>query len=185
MKLKTPSYTIKLEDSESFDANSKDNIEVYDLEYHSDYESRPSSRHVIRVFANDTEIKSAIVCATGGATRIHEKSAVVSDNRLYLCCSNYVFCFKIPTLELLWSKQLDSVTCFEIHPYKGDFLIHGELEASRIDEYGNVIWSCSARDIFVSSDSSVCFKIVGNEIHPRDWQGNKYILNEDGKTIYA
>ena len=187
MELEIQPYKIKLVNAEQYTLNSADNIESYDVEYfQGDINGDryyPTSKHGIRIFENDEEIRSAIVCETGGATGIHEESALINGNDLYLCCCDNVYCLSIPNLDLKWNKRLDPATCFGIYSFKGDFIIHGELQISRIDLDGNQKWTFGARDIFVTEDGSDSFKIKEDKIHLKDWMGYNYIIDENGKEI--
>ena len=67
-------------------------------------------------------------------------------------------------MNLKWNTQADEVTCFQIYVLQEDYIIHGELEISRIDKNGNIKWQYSGADIFVTSDgeeasSIACFSI--------------------------
>ncbi len=187
MELDLSPYWIKLINEEHYTLNSADNVEFYDIEYfQGDVNSdghNPTSKHGIRVFKNEEEIRSAIVCETGGSTGIHEKSALTNGDSLYLCCCDSIYCLSVPNLNLKWSKRLDPATCLGIHPYKSGFIVHGELQISRIDFNGNQKWTFGAHDIFVTEDGFDSFKINENKIHLKDWEGYDYIIDENGKEI--
>ena len=183
MELEKSPYRIKLVDAEKYTLSSVDNIEVYDIEYFQDNRYRPTSKHGIRLFENGQEIKSAIVCATGGATGIHENSAIIADSALYLCCCDNIYSLAIPSLDLNWNKRIDPATCFGIYTYKGGLIVHGELQITRIGTNGDQKWTFGARDIFVTQDSTDSFKIKEDKIYLRDWEGFDYVLDENGKEI--
>lgn len=187
MELEKLPYRIKLVNAEQYTLNSADNIESYDVEYfqgaYNGDRYSPTSKHGIRIFENDKEIRSAIVCETGGPTGIHEESAVITGNNLYLCCCDSVYCLSIPNLDLKWNKRLDPGTCFGIYPFKGDFIIHGELKVSRIDLNGNQKWTFGARDIFVTQDGTASFKIEEDKIYLKDWEGYEYVIDGNGNEI--
>ncbi|WP_051568664.1 hypothetical protein [Crocinitomix catalasitica] len=183
MELEKSPYRIKLVDAEQYTLNSVDNIEVYDIEYFQDNRYRPTSKHGIRIFENGQEIRSAIVCETGGATGIHIDSVQIIDNVLYLCCCDSIYSLTIPNLDLNWNKRIDPATCFGIYTYKGDFIVHGELQITRIDMNGLQKWTFGARDIFVTQDGTDSFKIKEDKIYLRDWAGFDYVLDENGKEI--
>lgn len=187
MELEKPPYRIKIVNAKHYTLNSADNIESYDIEYYQDYfngdRHYPTSKHGIRIFENDEEIRSAVVCKIGGATGIHEESALIIGNNLYLCCCDNIYCLSIPDLDLKWNKRLDPTTCFGIYPFKGDLIIHGELQISRIDLNGNQKWTFGVRDIFVTQDESDSVKIEENKIHLKDWEGYEYIIDGNGKEV--
>lgn len=187
MRLEKKPYEIILEDAQSFTLNSTDNIVSYDVEYFQSSKNQdrysPTSKHGIRVFLNDEEIRSAVVCEVGGATGIHTNSALIIQDDLFICCCDNIYCLSIPNLDLKWNKRVDPATCFSIYHFKDDLVIHGELQISRIDFEGNEKWTFAARDIFVAQDGTECFSIQNDKIHVKDWGGYEYILDENGKTI--
>lgn len=185
LNLTTPLYEIRLEDAADYSLNSADNTTTYDVEYFKCYfnddRQYPTSKHGVRVFWDDQEIKSAIVCEVGVGTSVHEHAALIAGDDLFICCADYVYCLSIPELELRWRKRMDPACCFGVYHFKESLLIHGELQVSRIDYEGNEIWTFVARDIFVSDDGADCFSIKGDRIVLRDWQGYEYLLDENGK----
>ena len=62
------------------------------------------------------------------------------NNSIIICCGNALFSLSLPELKLNWKKEIDSSTAFEIFKMNEDYIIHGELEISRIDKYGNILW---------------------------------------------
>lgn len=152
---------------------------------HSDPEDtyRPNSKHGIRVSHDGAEIASAIVLGYAGATGIGENSYVVTDDVILICCSNQVYALALPELSLRWSKQLDFATCFGVYEFEDDFIIHGEVDISRITINGDIKWQFSGADIFVNLDGELSFDIVDREIKLIDFLGNKYTLNGDGEMM--
>ncbi|WP_350095671.1 hypothetical protein [Imperialibacter sp.] len=57
------------------------------------------------------------------------------------------------------------------------------MEISRIDLNGNVKWSFSGKDIFVSGDGTDAVNVRGGKIEVTDWQGTSYVLNEAGQIL--
>jgi len=188
MKIQTKQYIIKIENLPNYTLNSQDNIQEFKLQYFngSQNEDRfyPTSKHGIRIFENDEEINSAIICEVGGATGIHTNSFLIEEDNILICCCDKVYSLKIPDLSINWAKRLDPATCFGIYKFKGDLIIHGELQISRIDFQGNQKWKFGARDIFVTPDGEESFKIVGEIIKLKDWEGYEYILDESGNEIH-
>ena len=143
-------------------------------------EFQPSSKHGIRITENGIEKCSAILMESGGATGIFEKSFLIKNDRIYICCSDQVYSLNITDLSVNWRNSYDWATCFGIYEFQNDFLIHGETLISRIDDKGNKIWSFGAKDVFVNPEGKEEFKIYGNRIELTDFEGNKYVLNADG-----
>ncbi|SNR54244.1 hypothetical protein SAMN04488009_2268 [Maribacter sedimenticola] len=156
----------------------------YGLEYPSalgvQSEYQPSSKHGIRITENGIEKCSALLLESGGATGISENSFLIKNKRIYICCSDHIYSLKISDLSVNWRKQFDTATCFGIYEFQSDFLVHGELQISRIDESGHEKWTFGARDIFVNPNGKDEFKIKGDQIELTDWDNNKYVLNADG-----
>jgi hypothetical protein len=176
-------YTVNLVDDPSFKPGSADNLFNYDNIYYDEKQFQPTSKHGIRVTRSEQSFASAIICETGGGTTIHENSFILKNDNLLICCCAKVYSFKLPELTLNWKKRFDTATCFAIHPFKKDFIIHGELEIKRIDIEGNVKWDFSARDIFVTQDGTEAMRLFEDRIELTDWEGDKYVLDEYGKVM--
>jgi hypothetical protein len=127
---------------------SVDNLRVYKKEHLLGEDGY--SRHAVIVEQKEREIASCIIFADGGATIIHERSAVILNDTCFLAAGAYVCALTIPTLDLLWRTQTDEATCFGIyHSPKHQCLIsHGEISITRLDYSGWIAWSRSGRDIF-------------------------------------
>jgi outer membrane protein assembly factor BamB len=146
-------------------------------------EFEPYSKHGIRIIENGIEKCSAILLETGGVTEITENSFIIKNDQIYICCSNQVYSLNITDLSTNWRNQYDDATCFGIHEFGNDFIVHGEIQVSRIDKNGKTKWTFSARDIFVSPNGKTEFKIIENRIELIDWEGYKYELNAEGKIL--
>ena len=187
MKVKFKNYTIEIIDDSNYTLNSADNGSSYDVEYFDGMTNmdrvHPNSKYGIRITQDGTKVTSAIICEIGGLTTIHEKAFACTGDSVLICCSDKVYSLSIPQLKLNWKKRLDPATCFAIYHFKGDFIIHGELQITRIDKDGNEKWSFSARDIFVTPDGKESISLMDDKIKLRDWEGYEYLLNENGQEI--
>jgi hypothetical protein len=175
-------YKIEIINDSSYTLGSADNLNQYDFIY-PESESKndnPVSKHGIRIFKNEIEYKSALIVGFGGATGINDNSVLFDNDRLFICCTDTVFCLTIPELELKWYKQLDTATCFQIFKIPDGLIIHGELEITKVENDGNIVWKQSGKDIFVS-DSENAFVINKDHILTTDWNGEKYRIDFDGK----
>ncbi|AWH87017.1 hypothetical protein HYN59_13005 [Flavobacterium album] len=122
-----------------------------------------------------------MVGSDGGATGIHNHSAIISQNELMLCCSDTVFKLIIPDLSLQWKTIADSVTCFGIYPHKDGYIVHGELEITYLNTYGQIVWQVGGRDIWTTIEGAADdFKIFDKYIIARDWGHNKYKIDFNG-----
>lgn len=81
-------------------------------------------------------------------------------------------------------KEIDDATCFQIFNTKKGIFVHGEIQASKIDEMGNIIWSFGFADILVTPDGKDSFILHNDFIEIEDWNHTKYKLDFDGKFIW-
>jgi hypothetical protein len=170
MILCTSAYTIEVfDDRTGYDPRSADNVSSYDRAYPlSDY---ISSTHGIRVMTETRQIASAVLCAGGGASGVHECSALIHENSLLIAVGPFVVRLSIPSLDLLWSVETDDATCFGVHRISdsSDFISHGELSISRVTEDGQVLWSQSGADIFTGD-----LTVTPHEVRVADFDSKCY-----------
>jgi len=179
----TDKYRIDIYDDQTFTEGSADNVNVYDFVYFDKSDYQFPSVYGIKVFQGDTLVKSAVIGSNGGGTAIHDTSTIIENDRLLVCCSNTIFCLSIPDLTLLWRTQADQATCFEIYKYKDSYIIHGELEITRLDKDGKILWQQSGADIFTTLDGKDSFAVTDNYILATDWGNRKYKFDFNGKLI--
>jgi len=164
--------------------NSADNLFQYDLIYQHPEDERyaATSSYGIRIYKGGLFYKTAIVMATGGGTGVSEDSAVVSGGDYVVACCNKVFSLRLPDLGLNWIVVADMATCFGIYAYEDDYIIHGEVEITRLDRAGRIVWQVGARDIFVNIEHvGPTFLMHEGHIELMDWTGSKYKLFYDGR----
>jgi hypothetical protein len=185
MKIRFQDYEIEVTDDTAYRTGSTDNNFIYDFVYLDKEASEyKSSNHAIKIFQGGQLIKSAIVCAVGGGTTIHDNSAVVKDDNLYLACADKVFSVSLPDLKLRWTKQADQATCFGIYKADNGLFTHGELSVTRLGTDGQIIWQKGLRDIIVTIDSDKESFIVHEDyIELEDFNRNNYKLDFDGNFI--
>ncbi len=119
----------------------------------------PSSKHGIKVYNDNLITYNCIICVSGGMTSIHPNSAIINDEKILICCSNSIFCLSLPTLDKIWEKTSDLVTCFQIFKLQEEYLIHGEHQITKLDKDGKLKWEFSGSDIFVTTNNDEEFKI--------------------------
>jgi hypothetical protein len=173
-------YNIDVYDIPTFPRSSSNSLNDYNNIYFDGCEYKWTSIHGIKIFQDNKLFKSAAIAAAGGGTVIHKNSALIDNNRLLVCCSDSVFCLSIPDLGLLWRTQADPATCFEILKYKESYIIHGEMEISRIDINGKILWQQSGADIFVTPDGKGGLKFSEGFISVKDWGNRVYKYDYDG-----
>jgi hypothetical protein len=126
----TDKYRIDIYADQTFTEGSADNVIQYDFVYFDKSEYQFPSVFGIKIFQDNTLIKSAVIGSIGGGTGIHDTSTIIENDRLLICCSDTIFCLSIPDLTLFWRTKADQATCFEIYKYQDSYIIHGELEKS-------------------------------------------------------
>ncbi len=169
-----PTYTFGSADNKF--TYSKHNFSDGGLEY-------PTSKHGIKIFCDEMETNNCIVIGSGGATGIHQTSSLVDRDQLLICCCDTIFCLTLPDLELKWQVRADQATCFEIYKLQDDYIVHGEIEITRLDRDGNVKWQFGGSDIFVSFDNNEAFRLNDDHIALTDFYNIKYKIDFDGKVI--
>lgn len=176
-------YLIEIVSDSSFNAESTDNINAYDIVHNDTSEFHPSTKYGVRVTKGEQKIADAIIYGHGGATGIHENSFTIEQDLLLICCGDDVYALKLPSLTIHWKKKLDWATCFAIYRFQEGFVIHGEIEITKIDIAGNIAWKFSGKDIFVTSDGRESLKLAGDRIEATDWTGTTYLLSDKGTLI--
>ncbi|CAN5902018.1 hypothetical protein BH11BAC7_BH11BAC7_23660 [soil metagenome] len=172
-------------DDASYKEGSADNKYAYSKHYFSNEKAKQyrGSNHGIKVYDFEGEINNCLLTASVGRTWVHKTSSLLADDQLVICCSNFIFCIKIPTLELLWKTEVDSFTCLQIYKFQDDYIVHGELLVSRIDANGNIKWQFGGKDIFISIENQEEFRIEADHISLVDFGSTEYKIDFDGKLI--
>jgi hypothetical protein len=164
---------------------SADNSFTYIKHYFGDGATDyPTSKHGIKIYREDVIIDSCIIIGSGGATGIYKNSTILDNEQLLVSCCDTIFCLTLPNLELKWRTQADQATCFQIFKYQDDYIVHGELQISKLDRDGRIKWEFGGADIFVSIDNEDEFKIENDGILLTDFAKTKYKIDFDGKLIW-
>ena len=143
----------------------------------------PNSQHAIKIYRNGNLINSGIILASGGGTGVHTDTALLDDGNLIIRCCNKVFSLTLPDLTINWVTEADWMTCFALHKYQDTYISHGEMSISRIDRTGKVLWSYCGADIFVCLYEGTPFEMHKDFIDLTDFNGKRYKIDYDGKTI--
>lgn len=185
MHLTYSDFEIDIYDDTNYNYGSADNVAKYDHYYASDNpQGFILTHHGIKTTDVDGElIKQVCIAASGGKTGIHDHCCFVLDNALTICCADSVFSLTLPDLTLRWQTKVDSATCFEIFSYKNDFLIHGELEISRIDREGRIVWQFSGNDIFTTPTGRDAFTIKDNVVYATNWDEQTFEIDADTGSL--
>ena len=176
-------YEIELLKDDTHSSDSADNLFDYKNIYFTPSDFDLPTKIGVKISENEELVSSAIIGSVGGGTGIHDKSQIIENDRLIICCSDSVFCLSIPDLNLIWKTQADQITCFEIFKFQDSFIIHGEMEITRLDSNGNILWQNGGTDIFTTEKGVDDFEITDSFIRATDWENRIYKFNFDGKVI--
>ena len=139
----------------------------------------------IYLYKAEEEIKSVVLTGGGSVSSLWEKSALLDGDKLLVACGNEIHCLLLPSLTLLWHTQVDMATCFEITPYQEDYITHGEVEISRLNRQGEILWQFSGKDIFVSPiERTPSFTLTPEGIELVDFNYESYFIDYDGKLLW-
>jgi hypothetical protein len=141
----------------------------------------PVSKHGIKVYKDDREMSNCLLLGYSGAAGVHDTCALIDNDRLLVCCSDTVFCLTLPDLNIIWHTKADGATCFQIFKLQDDYLIHGELAITRVNNAGDILWQFSSADIFVTPDSINECIVCNDHILLTDWEYNRYRIDFEGR----
>ena len=140
-----------------------------------DADGQTVSRHEVTIDSPNVHAR-VVVSANGGATTVHEHSAVVVDDVMLVAVCGHVVALQLSDLRVRWTCRVDAATCFGLHAVRRhDELVlisHGELEIARFTLDGRVVWSAGGPDIFTGD-----FGIVDDTIAAVDFNGNVITLS--------
>ena len=161
-----------MRDDPAYSLESVDNTNAYDREYlFAEEDSYLSSKHGIFVTSPKGESYSCILLAGGGASSVHEHSALIHEHSCIVAVGCYMCSLSIPALELGWQTQTDWATCFGVYhsPKYSCYISHGELEIARVSYSGEVEWRASGKDIFTNG-----FTLHEDYIEAVDFNDERY-----------
>lgn len=115
-----------------------------------DQGAHPNSRHSVRVIDAGGASNLCLLTAAGGASGVHEHSALLHGRRVVVAVGPYMCALSLPSLDLEWSVNVDDATCFGVYySSKHDcYVSHGELTVARVSLDGEMIWAAGGKDIF-------------------------------------
>lgn len=178
-------FTIEVLDEPTYKYGSTDNNFNYSKYYfNDDAEKYPVSKHGVKIYQDNQIINSCIIIGSGGATGVHQNSSLLNNNQLVICCCDTIFCLTLADLELKWKTQADQATCFKLFKLQNDYLVHGELQITRLDKDGKIKWQFGGADIFVSIEDEEEFKLAEDHIMLTDFGKTKYKIDFDGKLLW-
>ncbi len=173
-------YKVEIFTDETYEIGSANNINNYDFEY-LEPENKYNSTFVgLKIYENEELNKSILIGSEGGNTGINENSKIIEENRILICCADKIFCLSFPELILLWKTKADEMTCFEIFKRDDYYIVHGELEITKLNENGKILWQKSGADIFTTINGKNDFEITEKYIIATDWENRIYKFDYDG-----
>ncbi|MFC4267305.1 hypothetical protein [Polaribacter marinivivus] len=175
--------TIKLYDEIDFGFESVDNLKKYNQTFINGDKSALTSKIGIEIYENEKLLSSCLIASEGSGTGVFENSTLISYGGLIVCCANTVFKLTLPDLQLEWKTKADSSTCFEVHYLDTDYVIHGELEITRLDKNGKIIWQKGGRDIWTTPEGIDDFVVYKDYILATDWEYNRYKFGFNGNLL--
>lgn len=158
MKLESGRYELELRDEPNYTRRSADNVRSYGREYVFGDRTLTTSRHGVVLREAGRGKHSCVVLASGGTTAVHDRSAVIVDNRCFIAVGDTLCALALPSLKVLWHRKVDTATCFGVY-YSAEencLISHGEFEISRLSLTGDIAWTAIGGDIFTE----------GFELHP-------------------
>ena len=176
-------YKLIISNETNYESNSLELFADYDKKYLTKSEYLLATIFGLKILKNETLISSAVIGAEGGSSSLSEKSQIIENDRILICCSDSVFCLDLPTLNLKWKIKPDEITSFRIFKIDNGYIIHGELQITRIDNEGKIIWKQGGADIFVNPDGKDELEINKDYIKAVDWENRVYIWDLNGKEI--
>ena len=174
----TNKYEIDIDYHPTYKSGSADNLFKFDFEY---LEKSASTIFGIKILNNGVCLKSAVISSQGGETGVHNSALVLEEDKLILCCGDKIFCLSIPDLTLLWKIKADDFTCFQIFGYQDSYIVHGEINISRINHDGMILWQYSGEDIFMNMDDEIECELQADYIIANDFNNKVYKIGYDGK----
>ncbi len=174
----TKKYEIDIDYHPTYKSGSADNLSKFNFEY---LEKSASTIFGVKVLENGICLKSAVISSEGGETGVHNSALVLEEDKLIFCCGNKIFCLSIPDLNLLWKIQADDFTCFQIFAHQDTYIVHGEINISKINHDGIIIWQYSGQDIFMNMDDGIECELRADYIIASDFNNKIYKIGYDGK----
>ena len=174
MTIQINKYKVSLIDEPAYGNHSMDNARLYRSELcrHGAYQH--CCAHGVIVGDIESPRTSTIILGTGGVTGVHENSIAHTQNICFIAAGDSVFALEVPSLKILWCKQVDLSTCFGVFwvEKQGCLITWGEIFVCRLSMDGNKVWETSGADIFTQG-----FGMAGDTIEMIDFNNDKYRIN--------
>ena len=161
LRFETPLCELEVIDEGMYAPWSVDKLRQYSREYLLFDVKEYASQLGIVAVTKDGSQHSCIVMAQGWTVSVHEHSAAIISDRIFIAVGNRICCLLLPSLELRWHREVDFATCFGVYFSRENncLISHGECDIARFSLNGELVWSVSGKDIF-SGDLSLFIKHV-------------------------
>ena len=172
MLIQSSQYKVEIFADDTYISLPTHNLRAYSREYKlGDY--------IASCYGITVNDNSCILLADGSQTSVHEHSALIIGDDLFVAIGNQICCITLPVLELKWNIKADMAACFGIYYSELNkcLISHGECEVACIGLDGKIKWSASGKDIFTKG-----FALYQNNIEAIDFNNQKYSIDiENGK----
>jgi hypothetical protein len=111
MRIASPAGIIELVNEPTYSFGSADNVRTYPRERHLAPGCAISSIHGVLLDG----VPIAVFANGGGASSVHDHSAIVVNGLLYFALGDRVVCMSVSPIDVRWSLQVDPATCFGVH----------------------------------------------------------------------
>ena len=176
-------YKIEIYSDETFEIDYTENLNKYDFQYFEDENKYNSTFVGVKIYENGELKRSTIIGSEGGNTGINENSKIIEQNRILICCADKIFCLSFPELNLVWKTKSDEMSCFEIFKKEDYYIVHGELEITKLNDNGKILWQKSGADIFTTVNGKNDFELTDKYIIATDWENRIYKFDYDGNDF--
>lgn len=140
-----------------------------------------SKAFVIHVSSADSEYHLAII---GSYLSSECDFASLEGSILTLLLNDSLHRIDLLSGTLIRYEKVPDFDCgIGLYRIPDGYILYGEMEVIMIDYDLTVKWRYSGRDIFVSIDNSIAFEMREDGIHLQDFEGNKYTVSYEGKTL--
>jgi len=125
------------------------------------------------------EFNIALIGRAYGST---ESCAILEDNRLVILVDDYlVFLDLISKKVEMKIKIIEYGTGIELYSFDNGYIINGELDIIKVDNYGKKLWEFSGMDIWVRTNGESSIQIINDHLLLIDFEEHNYSIDKWGK----
>lgn len=170
---------IELIDDMSYTFNSVDNVHAYENIYYDGMSVGISVKHGVKIIEDNILSSSALICSDGLSTTIHQRSYIIKNNTIFICCGRHVYALNVLGLNLNWCIEADFDQCIGIYSFDEDIIIHGLQTVSRITKDGAFKWQTQL-PLF---NNHKIFEIVDRHLLVGDIDNYQCVIDYKGDII--